>query len=72
MIDEIQAKRLGVRVCWHPKPEALGDGESEWRGKAQHVLSGEARYFRDWPALVAFLLETLPQLDGPEDPAEES
>jgi hypothetical protein len=43
--------------------EALGDGETEWRGKAQHVLSGEARYFRDWPALVAFLQETLSILD---------
>ena len=53
-------------------PEALGEGETEWRGKVQHVLSGEARYFRDWPALVAFLLEALPQLDGPEDPVEGS
>jgi hypothetical protein len=51
-------------------PEALGDDRTEWRGKIQHVLSGEARYFRDWPALVAFLLETLPQLDGPGDTAE--
>jgi hypothetical protein len=26
-----------------------------WRGKVQHVASGEARYFRDWSTLVAFL-----------------
>jgi len=38
----------------------------------QHVLGGEARYFRDWPALVAFRLEMLSQLDGPEDTAEGS
>jgi len=53
-------------------PEALGDDQIEWRGKVQHVLSGEARYFRDWTALVAFLLETLPHLDGREDTAEGS
>ena len=45
-------------------PEALGYGKTEWRGKAQHVLSGEARYFRDWPALVAFLEETLTGIDA--------
>jgi hypothetical protein len=44
-------------------PEALGEGQTEWRGKVQHVLSGEARYFRDWAALVAFLQETLSMLD---------
>jgi hypothetical protein len=33
-------------------PEPLGDGRVEWRGKVQHVLSGEAHYFRDWPGLI--------------------
>lgn len=32
-----------------------GDGQTEWRGKLQHVLSGESRYFQNWPALVASL-----------------
>lgn len=36
-------------------PEALGGGGAEWRGKVQHVTSGEVRYFRDWETLVAFL-----------------
>jgi len=40
--------------------EALGDGETEWRGKVQHVLSGEARHFRDWATLVGHLLALLP------------
>ncbi len=31
----------------------------EWRGKLQHVLSGEVRYFRDWPTLIAALAELL-------------
>jgi hypothetical protein len=44
------------------RPEALGQGRTEWRGKVQHVASGEARYFRDWPALITFLEETLSEL----------
>ena len=37
--------------------------------KVQHVLSGEARYFRDWGALVGHLLA--PLLDvGPAGPIE--
>jgi hypothetical protein len=36
-------------------PEFLGPGRVEWRGKAQHVLSGEARYFREWEDLIAFV-----------------
>jgi hypothetical protein len=39
--------------------EDLGAGRYEWRGKVQHVTSGEARYFRDWPSLVACLQEML-------------
>lgn len=30
-------------------------GRAEWRGKLQHVLSGESRYFQSWPALVTCL-----------------
>ncbi len=37
--------------------EDVGGGQREWRGKIQHVASGEARYFRDWPALEAFVEE---------------
>jgi len=39
--------------------EELGNGQIELRGKVQHVSSGEARYFRDWPTLIAFLLALL-------------
>lgn len=39
--------------------EDLGQGRSEWRGKVQHVLSGEVRYFRDWATLIAALQEML-------------
>jgi hypothetical protein len=37
--------------------EELGDGRIEWRGKVQHALSGEARYFREWTELIAFMRE---------------
>ena len=35
------------------------DEQWEWRGKIQHVTSGEARYFRDWETLIARLQEML-------------
>ena len=43
--------------------EELGDGQKEWRGKVQHVHTGEVRYFREWPALVAALLKMLSEPD---------
>ncbi len=39
--------------------EDLGEGRTEWRGKVQHTLSGEARYFRDWSTLIAHIQEML-------------
>ncbi len=39
--------------------EDLGEGCSEWRGKIQHVTSGEAHYFRDWPGLVTCMQEMI-------------
>ena len=45
--------------------EDLGNGQTDWRGKVQHVSSGEVRYFRDWPTLEAFveglILKTRPE-----------
>jgi hypothetical protein len=41
--------------------EEIGAGQTEWRGRVQHVTSGEAHYFRDWPTLIAYLLKMLPQ-----------
>lgn len=40
-----------VRLWPPPRPGAA------WRGRVTHVLSGETRYFREWPPLVAFLDE---------------
>ena len=44
--------------------EELGDDRSEWRGQLQPVGSGEARYFRDWQTLVAFLVAMLSESDA--------
>jgi hypothetical protein len=35
--------------------EDLGNGQTDWRGKVQHMNSGEARYFRDWQTLETFM-----------------
>ena len=35
--------------------EPLAGGEKAWHGKVTHVLSGEARYFREWEELIGFL-----------------
>jgi hypothetical protein len=40
-------------------PEDLGEGRSEWRGRVEHVLSGQTRYFRDWATLVSAFQEML-------------
>jgi hypothetical protein len=49
--DGAQSELFTVRV-WH---EQVENGTIEWRGKVQHVVSGDQQYFRDWTALVAFL-----------------
>ena len=55
-------------------PEDLGSGQVDWRGKVQHVNSGEARYFRDWPTLEAFVEELLRNscLEGGHTKAEDT
>ena len=39
--------------------EELGEDRVEWRGKVQDALSGEARYFREWAELIAFVREQI-------------
>lgn len=55
--------------------EELGEGRSEWRGKAQHVQSGEVWYFRQWSALEALrqrILEFQATCAGAPAPPEAS
>ena len=56
MADEVsrsQSHLFTLRV-WR---EQVSDDYIEWRGKVQHALSGEARYFREWTELIAFVRE---------------
>ena len=43
-------------------PEDLDEGQVEWRGQIQHVLSGRSGYFRDWPTMVDLVQEMLPEI----------
>ncbi|HYO49213.1 MAG TPA: hypothetical protein VEW94_05125 [Chloroflexia bacterium] len=36
------------------------EGHSQWRGRVQHVMSGKAASFDDWPALVNLLVGMMP------------
>lgn len=38
--------------------------QTEWRGKIQDVFNGETHYFRDWPTIVKFISNILPELDS--------
>ena len=44
--------------------EQFGGDQREVRMQIQHVLSGETRYFRTWPDVVAFLLAQMQALDA--------
>jgi hypothetical protein len=49
-------------------PEDLGNGRAEWRGQVRHLPTGETHYFREWPVLVSFLQDALPDLlDEPKE-----
>ena len=53
---ELTHSHLFVLRIWQ---ENLGGGQLEWRGKVQHMSSGEAHYFRDWSGLITCLQEML-------------
>ena len=53
-------------------PEDMGDGKIEWRGKAQYLPNGMICYFRDWPALLAFLEKRKPQEENSQEDEPDS
>lgn len=59
MSIEQQSILFTVRV-WR---ERVGDKRTEMRGKVQHVLTGETRYFRDWQTLHSFVTGNLGEWD---------
>jgi hypothetical protein len=52
--------------------EDLGSGQTDWRGKVQYVNNGEARYFRDWPTLEAFMESLMNKGEPGEMPTNEA
>lgn len=44
--------------------EELAEDQREWRGKVQHVNSGEAYFFRQWSEMVAHMVTWLEQEEG--------
>ena len=56
--EHIQSHLFTLRL-WD---EQVGETETEWRGKVQHVISGETGYFRDWTTLIDVLREMMPEL----------
>ena len=49
-------EQLFILRLWR---EVLDGGRSEWRGRVQHVGSGEVRYFRAWRILIQFIVAML-------------
>jgi hypothetical protein len=53
--------------------EEVGEGQMDWRGRVQHVRSGEVRYFRNWQMLKEFVEDRVlrPDLYGSAGREEE-
>lgn len=51
--------------------ESLDRTHMEWRGKIQHVGSGQVAYFRDWSKVMDFIGAALPDLPQSNQSAEE-
>ena len=54
------SSRLFTLRLWQ---EELGEGQAEWRGRAQDIATGSGAYFRDWPGLIAVLTRRLETTD---------
>jgi len=67
MTDEVPSAHRSHLFTLRLWVETLDDEQVEWRGQLHYVLSGETRYFRDWPTLVALLDATLPNAERNEE-----
>jgi hypothetical protein len=52
--------------------ERMGDAGIEWRGKVQHVTTGDIRYLRDWSRLLPIMLELLSEDESNEEDLEQN
>jgi hypothetical protein len=54
-VDKDQRRRRAQLFTLRLWAEEVGPGQIAWRGKVQHVSSGQALDFRDWGTLIAHL-----------------
>lgn len=54
--NETKSSHLFILRLWSEEDE---EGNAEWCGKVQHVITGQAQPFRTWPSLVDLLREML-------------
>jgi hypothetical protein len=59
-----------VRVWAEGAKDGLHPKQARWHGKVQHVVTGEAHGFDDWPELLAWMTEML-RTDAGTKPGEE-
>jgi len=43
--------------------EDIGEGQSEWRGRIEHLSTGEARYCREGTPVISWLLQMFASID---------
>jgi len=55
-----------VRIWWEQSGDA-DDGRSFWRGRIQHVRSGETGYVQDLKGLLDFIERWTGDLSGPDE-----
>ncbi len=48
--------------------EAVGNDQTEWRGKLHLITDGDVRYFRGWEELVPLLVAMLSELETLSSP----
>ena len=63
--QHLQRSHLFTLRLW---TEAQGESQVEYRGRVQHVLSGERWFFHDWATLVEYLEAKIKELDAEELP----
>ncbi len=54
--EQDRSSHLFVVRIWLEEP---AEGQANWRGRAQYLVTGEVTYFREWAALVTFLQQML-------------
>ena len=65
MPPKADQSQLFVLRLWR---EDLSEESPEYRGRVQHVLSGETHHFRTWTTLIEFLITQSKAVQAVDDP----